>query len=78
MDGQAAHLCLDLLSCPYLSLDKRGSWYNNLRGTVGLQKLTKAEAQAAAAHFESNPWFINWSGINLMNILKKKELSIVY
>jgi hypothetical protein len=78
IDSQAAHLCLDLLSCPYLPLDKRGSWYNNLRGAVGLQKLTKADAQAAAAHFESNPWFINWSGINLMNILKKKELSIVY
>lgn len=78
VDGQAAHLCLDLLSCPFLPLEKRGSWYNNLRGTVGLQKLTKSDAQTAAADFESKPWFINWAGVNLMNILKKKELSIVY
>lgn len=78
VDGQAAHLCLDLLSCPYLPVDKRGSWYNNLRGTIGLPKLSKEGAQAAASDFEANPWFVNWSGINLMNILKKKELSIVY
>jgi hypothetical protein len=78
IDSQAAHLCLDLLSCPYLPLDKRGSWYNNLRGAVGLSKLSKSSAQSAVENFQANPWFVNWAEINLMNILKKKELSIVY
>lgn len=78
VDSQSAHLCLDLLSCPYLALDKRGGWFNSLRSRCGLPKIPAAAAQAAAKRMEAHPWFVRWEGVDLLSILRKKELSPVY
>lgn len=78
VDSQAAHLCLDLLACPHLPRDKRGSWYNTLRSRSGLPKLPRVDAQATVADMEAHPWFVRWEGLDLLSILKKKELSVVY
>lgn len=78
MDAQAAHLCLDLLACPYLALDKRGAWFNTLRKRCSLPGLPRIEAQEAVVRMEGRPWFVRWSGVDLMSVLRKKELSAVY
>ncbi len=78
IDSQAAHICLDLLSCPHLPLDKRASWFNSLRSRCGLPRVPRAQSQAAVRRMESHPWFVQWSGLDLLSVLTKKELSIVY
>jgi len=77
-DAQAAHLCLDILSCPFLPLEKRASWFNTLRGGVSLPKLLRADAQSAVEAFTSQHWFAHWQKVDLLAILRKKELSAVY
>ena len=78
IDSQSIHLCFDLLTCPFLPLPKRASWFNRLRGRVGLQNLSVADSQAAVRSMESFPWFIKWDGVDLLKLLRKKELSAIY
>jgi hypothetical protein len=78
VDSQAAHLCLDILACPYLPLDKRGSWFNVLRSKCGLPRLLRADAQAAVLALQAHPWFVRWDRLDLLSLLRKKELSAVY
>lgn len=78
VDAQAAHLCLDLLACPHLSVEKRASWFNVLRKQCGLSNLSRTDAQAAVATMSNRPWFLSWEGVSLSSVLRKKELSSVY
>ena len=78
IDAQAAHLCLDLLACPHLPLDRRASWFNALRKRSGLPSLSRADSQAAVASMCDRPWFVSWEGVSLTSVLRKKELSTVY
>jgi hypothetical protein len=78
VDSESAHLALDLLACPYLERDRRASFFNNLRKKVGLSVLPKADALAAVEACESTPWFVNWRETDLLNLIRKKELSSVY
>ena len=78
VDAQAAHLILDILSCPYLPLDKRASWFNILRSRCGIPKLSRPASQVAVKEMEDHPWFVHWDKVDLLRLLKKKELSAVY
>ena len=78
IDAQAAHLCLDLLACPHLPLEKRASWFNVLRRRSGLPGLSRGASQAAVASLRDFPWFVSWEGVSLSSVLRKKELSPVY
>ena len=78
IDAQAAHLCLDLLACPHLPLEKRASWFNALRRRSGLPGLSRGASQAAVASLRDSPWFVSWEGVSLSSVLRKKELSPVY
>jgi hypothetical protein len=78
IDAQAAHLSLDLLTCPHLTLDVRGGLFNELRHHVGLPILTVAEATEAVRAFEAEAWFVNWREADLLRMIRKKELSQVY
>lgn len=78
VDSQTAHLCLDLLCCPFLPLDKRSSWFNNLRPLCGLPRVSRANAQDAVAHMTTNYWFVRWDRVDLLAQLRKKQLSKIY
>ena len=78
VDAQAAHLSLDLLACPHLPLDKRASWFNNLRKRCGLAALQQSDAQAAILTMSGRPWFVAWENVSLSSVLRKKQLSPVY
>ncbi|MCQ8240484.1 antiviral reverse transcriptase Drt3b [Rhizosaccharibacter radicis] len=77
-DSDAAHLCLDLLACPFLSLEKRASWFNSLRSKCGISQISRLEAQLAVAAMQNHPWFVRWDQVDLLRLLKKKELSPIY
>lgn len=78
VDAQAAHLCLDLLCCPFLPLDKRGAWFNNLRSACGLSGVSRADAQDAVTHMATSYWFVRWDRVDLLAQLRKKQLSKIY
>lgn len=78
LDSQSAHLVLDLLSCPHLDAGKRGSWFNSMRAKAGLPRISRQSAVDAVVRMQSRPWFVRWEGLDLLQVLKKKELSPVY
>lgn len=78
IDAHAAHLALDILSCPFISAVKRGQLFKSLRSQLDLSALSHVSAQAAVAAFEASPWFVNWRGVDLLTMIRKKELSAVY
>ncbi|PHP18867.1 Reverse transcriptase (RNA-dependent DNA polymerase) [Sphingobium sp. YR657] len=77
-DSQSAHLALDILSCPYVPLQRRASWFNILRSQCQLPGISAVEARNAVTEIEAHPWFVRWATIDLLSILRKKELSAVY
>lgn len=78
IDAEAAMLALDVLACPYVTLDERKSLLNELRFLVNLPVLSNADALKSIRAFESSPWFVKWGDSNLLQMIKKKELSSVY
>lgn len=77
-DSQSFHLCADLLTCPHLPIDKRASWFNRLRGQAGLTALSTGAARSAVESMRDFPWFVRWDRVDLLKLLRKKELSAVY
>ncbi len=73
-----AHLMLDLITCPYLTGGFRISVLQKLHSELQLPIGTLQEQQALLLEMENNPWFVNWKQIDLLNHLRKKELSAIY
>jgi hypothetical protein len=79
-DSEIVHLLLDSLACPYLDRVKRAkllraSW-NRIGKNFG--NINVAEAEALVDEIQQQHWFIRWDGLDLLNMIEKKELSSVY
>lgn len=77
-EAQAAHLLLDALSCPYLDKNRRGKFVQRAFSDVGLGQISNLQSAKLVDEFEKNPWFVDWQGIDLLRMIRKKELSAVY
>lgn len=73
-----AHLVLDLICCPYLTIELRMMMVEALWTELGYPKMGKPRQRAIVQEMEADHWFVNWSGIDLLNMIKRKELSHVY
>lgn len=73
-----AHFMLDLICCPYLGIAVRMKLINSLYKNLEIALGSVASRQALLAEFQANPWFVNWTQIDLLNHLRKKELSTTY
>jgi hypothetical protein len=71
-----AHFMLDLIACPYVDIDVRGKILDTLVQDIGISPASNT--QSLVKEIEANPWFVNWQEIDLLNHLRKKELSAVY
>ena len=80
VDAHNAHLFLDIVACPYLSLSDRGRLVRLGRKNLGLSLngISNADCENVAHELEAHPWFIRWDKIDLLNMIVKKELSAVY
>jgi len=75
--AEKTYLLLDLLTCPYISKDNRKKW---LRASL------KAVGISTPSNLQTNEFFatlvddihVNWSGIDLLSALEKKELKPAY
>ena len=73
-----AHLALDTICCPYITLPSRTRLLSDLRTALSLPSRTQAELEADVAEMESKPWFVQWERLDILRMVKKKELSAVY
>jgi len=81
--SEHTHLLLDLLACPYVGKKERVELLLIARKKLNqegasLSAITKAKAEAMVSEFEEQHWFVWWKGIDLLNMIEKKELSAVY
>ena len=79
-DSETVHLLLDSLACPHLDRIKRAkllraSWS---RIDVNLGSISVAKAEALIDEIQEQHWFVRWDGVDLLNMIEKKELSSVY
>jgi hypothetical protein len=73
-----AYLAFDALSCPYLSVSLRRRILSDLRKVCSLPNRDNASLDADLAEFVASPWFVQWNSLDMMNMIRKKELSAVY
>ncbi|MDE3258379.1 MAG: RNA-directed DNA polymerase [Gemmatimonadota bacterium] len=82
-DAELTHLLLDLLACPFIELPKREMliydiWPILRRAYNNIGKITKRDARKIVREIEKQNWFVRWEGIDLLNMIEKKELGTVY
>lgn len=79
-DSEAVHLLLDSLACPYLDRAERAKLLRASWNRIGANSgsITVAEAEALIDEIQQQHWFVRWDGIDLLNMIEKKELSSVY
>ncbi|YCO04741.1 antiviral reverse transcriptase Drt3b [Vibrio sp. VNB-15] len=71
------HLILDLIACPYISIENRVKWVKHLSDIEKLE-IDTIDHRQVVLDFEQNPWFVDWKSINLYNLLEKKLLKSIY
>lgn len=87
--SERLHLFLDLMSCPFISIDRRRKFvrrvlqgFNDQQRLAGLGGSIKiphnVEIEAAISDFETSPWFATWDAVNLRRLIEKKELKRSY
>lgn len=79
-DSETVHLLLDALACPYINKSKRakllrGSWKKMAPNMGGI---SVAESEATVEEIQKQYWFVRWDGVDLLNMIEKKELCSVY
>lgn len=79
-DSETTHLLLDTLACPYIERDERAmllrrSW-NKISPSMGV--ISIAESKVVVDEIQKQHWFVRWDGVDLLNMIEKKELSSVY
>ena len=79
-DSETVHLFLDTLACPHLDRAKRAQLLRDSWNGIGanLGYISVAEAEALIDEVQQQHWFVRWDGIDLLNMIEKKELSSVY
>jgi len=82
-DAELTHLLLDLLACPFIASSKRikllkSVWPHLKQFDGGIGRITNAIAEGIVSEIEQQHWFVRWDGIDLLNMIEKKELSAVY
>ncbi|MBS1087214.1 antiviral reverse transcriptase Drt3b [Gluconobacter sphaericus] len=78
--SEMVHLLLDTLACPYLDQIKRADLLRDSWSRMGsnLGTLSTAEAKTLIDEIQQQHWFVRWEGVDLLNMIEKKELNSVY
>lgn len=76
--SEKALIVLDFIGCPYVEVSRRESWALALLKSLDIQSSNPSEVADLLKDFESMPWFVDWREIDLLNLLERKELRMVY
>ena len=79
-DSETVHLLLDALACPYIEIDKRAKLLRDCWGEIATDMggISLSESKATVEEIQQQYWFVRWDGVDLVNMIEKKELSSVY
>ncbi len=78
MSSEKANMLLDLLHCPYVPVDSKRTWVKGLFSALQLTQPNKAALQAYLTTLGTTHALVDWSAIDLLNSLEKKELKQAY
>ncbi|KTS85148.1 hypothetical protein RSA31_21780 [Pantoea dispersa] len=76
--SERALLFLDVMSCPYIDIKHKRIWVRNIAKELQEASPTNAEIDDYIEHETSNPWFVDWLNVDLLNLLEKKQLKKAY
>lgn len=76
--SEKASMLLDLLCCPYVQVDVKRTWVKQLFRALELPAPSKAALQDYLATVAATHALVDWSAIDLLNSLEKKELKRAY
>ncbi|OQS49339.1 hypothetical protein B0T49_09155 [Chromobacterium violaceum] len=78
--SEKANLLLDIISCPYLDQEFRKDIINYAATDLDLKKnyLTRSKMAEFFKEAEKNCNHVDWNGINMLTMLRKKELRRAY
>lgn len=77
-NAEKACILLDSLSCPYLDMPRKKKYVQRLYRDQGQKVPADEQIGGFLKKALTMPWFINWTEIDLLNMLEKKELKEVY
>ena len=78
-NSENAHLVLDLLSCPYVSLNFRIDLLKTFYSEYfQCSSLSTEELEQDIRLLSQTYWFVKWENFDLLNQLERKELKSVY
>lgn len=77
VDSEKAYLFLDMLSCPFVDTVLKRKWIRDAFEIFQCAKPTKAEVTSYLASAPT-AWHTDWAGVDLLNLLERKELRQVY
>lgn len=78
VEAHDVHLFWDIMSCPYVSLDFRLKIIKMIWKKLALPTRTRVQHLELIQEIQKRPWFVNWNSVDLLNMVRKKELSAVY
>ena len=73
-----ALIALDFISCPFVDKFRRETWLKKLLNSLGLPSSSPSAIEAVLTDFELTSWFTSWKEVDLLNLLERKELHVVY
>jgi hypothetical protein len=76
--AEMAHLFLDVLSCPFIPLQRRAKWLKRLYKLKAVPAPSHDQMAAYLSASPKEPWFVNWLENDLLRSLSKKRLKQVY
>lgn len=77
--SEKAHLFLDVMSCPFVSIKTRRLIYKKYLKCFEPKKLrTHSEIENDLASLLKFYWFVKWDELNLLKMIEKKELKESY
>ncbi|WP_225786893.1 antiviral reverse transcriptase Drt3b [Pseudomonas sp. Marseille-P8916] len=78
VDTEQACLFLDMISCPYIESARKKKWILRFYQVCSLPKPSRHQIEEFLNNSSTAFWFVNWSEVDLLNALERKELRQVY
>ncbi|HHR6391373.1 TPA: antiviral reverse transcriptase Drt3b [Providencia alcalifaciens] len=75
--SEKTHLMLDVLSCPYVSLNLREYVYEQVISELNIVRNAQ-QITSDCLEFLNIYWFVKWEKLDLVNLLERKELKSHY
>jgi hypothetical protein len=76
--SEKAMLFLDVMSCPYIDLKWKKIWLKSILKELQEAIPNNNEIDSFISYSVANPWFVDWSNVDLLNFLEKKQLKKAY